>query len=122
MLRGFSAPPTTNSHFPIRGSKQGIMTAKPEGIEETTRICIKNVPPSYTDSKLKAHLASSSEPLTITDCKILRTKDGVSRKLAFVGFKNHIVSLCTRLQYMNRDIELLTFLRFIRISRWPNMP
>ena len=64
------------------------MTAKPEGIEETTRICIKNVPPSYTESKLKSHLASSSEPLTITDCKILRTKDGVSRKLAFVGFKD----------------------------------
>jgi len=69
------------------------MTSNPEEKEETTRICIKNVPPSYTELKLKAHLISKSlEPLTITDCKVLRTKDGISRKLAFVGFKDVNVS------------------------------
>ena len=69
------------------------MTSNPEENEETTRICIKNVPPSYTELKLKSHLISKSlEPLTITDCKILRTKDGISRKLAFIGFKDVNVS------------------------------
>lgn len=69
------------------------MTAKPQSQEETTRICIKNVPPNFTDAKLRSHLATNAqEPLTITDCKILRTNDGVSRKLAFVGFKNADVS------------------------------
>ena len=71
------------------------MTAKPEEVEETTRICIKNVPPSYTEAKLRSHLtSSSSQTLAITDCKILRTADGKSRKLAFVGFKDTEVRAC----------------------------
>ena len=59
--------------------------------ESTTRVCIKNVPVSFTESKLRQHLISSdndrNSKTVITDCKILKTKDGKSRKLAFVGFK-----------------------------------
>lgn len=55
--------------------------------ENTSRVCVKNVPPSCNESNLKSHLTSSDGSAVITDCKILRTKDGKSRKLAFVGFK-----------------------------------
>ena len=64
--------------------------------EKTTRVCIKNVPVSFTESKLREHLTSSdnggNNKTIITDCKILKTKDGKSRKLAFVGFKTPEVS------------------------------
>eukprot|EP00580_Thalassiosira_gravida_P013877 CAMPEP_0201682814 /NCGR_PEP_ID=MMETSP0494-20130426/51808_1 /ASSEMBLY_ACC=CAM_ASM_000839 /TAXON_ID=420259 /ORGANISM="Thalassiosira gravida, Strain GMp14c1" /LENGTH=907 /DNA_ID=CAMNT_0048166577 /DNA_START=501 /DNA_END=3224 /DNA_ORIENTATION=+ len=55
----------------------------------TTRACIKNLPPSFDETKLKRHLQqqSQSTSLKITDCKILKTKDGRSRKIAFVGFQ-----------------------------------
>ena len=63
---------------------------------ESTRVCIKNIPPSCTESKLQSHLLSNNKnghtKIIITDCKILRTKDGKSRKLAFVGFKSPNVS------------------------------
>ncbi|KAL7485049.1 hypothetical protein ACHAW6_010646 [Cyclotella cf. meneghiniana] len=54
----------------------------------TTRICIKNLPPSFDESKVKQHLQSNLSSLVLTDCKMLKTKDGRSRKIAFVGFKN----------------------------------
>ena len=55
--------------------------------QTTTRVCIKNVPLSFTEDKLRQHLISSSSfPLTITDCRILKTPNGKSRKLAFCGF------------------------------------
>lgn len=64
------------------------MTEKPNEIVDVTRICIKNIPPTFTESKLRSHLISNSQiPLVITDCKILRTKEGTSRKIGFVGFK-----------------------------------
>ncbi|KAL7541608.1 hypothetical protein ACHAXR_013349 [Thalassiosira sp. AJA248-18] len=55
----------------------------------TTRACIKHLPPSFDETKLKTHLQQSGpQPtLQITDCKILKTKDGRSRKIAFVGFQ-----------------------------------
>jgi len=77
------------------------MAAEPPGNtpdDETTRVCIKNVPPNFTETKLRSHLnANSHLALSITDCKVLRTKDGKSRKLAFVGFKDagmakHVIS------------------------------
>ena len=58
------------------------------GEENTsTRICIKNVPPSFDEAKLKSYLQSGQPSLKLTDCKLLKTKDGRSRKIAFVGFK-----------------------------------
>lgn len=60
-----------------------------ETFQDTTRVCIKNVPPNFNETNLRSHLTSNSQiDLIITDCKILRTQDGKSRKLAFVGFKN----------------------------------
>ncbi|KAL3821682.1 hypothetical protein ACHAXA_003240 [Cyclostephanos tholiformis] len=53
----------------------------------TTRICIKNLHPSFDETQLKSHLRTVQPNLLITDCKILKTKDGRSRKIAFVGFQ-----------------------------------
>jgi len=50
----------------------------------TTRVCIKNVPTSFDEKDLKKFLGK--QKVTITDCKILRRSDGLSRKMAFVGF------------------------------------
>lgn len=62
--------------------------ASPSTAEPTTRICIKNVPPSIQDvNQIKKFLIFSQEsyfsstPLTITDCRILN-----KRRMAFVGF------------------------------------
>mmetsp|Transcript_11802 Transcript_11802/g.24906 ORF Transcript_11802/g.24906 Transcript_11802/m.24906 type:complete len:923 (-) Transcript_11802:15-2783(-) len=71
------------------------MSASTASIQKTTRICIKNVPPSFDETKLRRHLLESgpstisSSNTFITDCRILKTKDGKSRKLAFVGFKTY---------------------------------
>lgn len=54
----------------------------------TTRVCIKNIHPSFDEAKLKIHLRTAQPSLVITDCKLLKTKDGRSRKIAFVGFQS----------------------------------
>jgi RNA recognition motif-containing protein len=65
--------------------------------EKVSRVCIKGLPPSCTEANLKSHLSNSSksnnrQSVIVTDCKILKTQDGKSRKLAFVGFKTPDVS------------------------------
>ena len=55
-----------------------------------TRVCIKNLPPTATENELKEFLCTSAqkqETVEITDCKVLRTAKGKSRKVAFVGFR-----------------------------------
>ena len=54
----------------------------------TTRVCIKNIHPSFDETKLKNHIRTAQPSLVITDCKLLKTKDGRSRKIAFVGFQS----------------------------------
>lgn len=76
------------------------------GEENTsTRICIKNVPPSFDEIKLKSYLQSSQPSLKLTDCKLLKTKDGRSRKIAFVGFKTHDMAE-TAVSYFDRSFAL----------------
>lgn len=53
----------------------------------STRICVKNLHPSFDETKLKSHLRNAQPNLHITDCKLLKTSDGKSRKIAFVGFQ-----------------------------------
>ncbi len=53
----------------------------------TTGICIKNLHPSFDETKLKSHLQTAQPALLIMDCKLLKTKDGQSPKIAFVGFQ-----------------------------------
>eukprot|EP00986_Skeletonema_menzelii_P015693 scaffold12404_cov132-Skeletonema_menzelii.AAC.6 len=76
------------------------------GEENTsTRICIKNVPPSFDEAKLKSYLQSGQPSLKLTDCKLLKTKDGRSRKIAFVGFKTHDMAQ-TAVSYFDRSFAL----------------
>lgn len=76
------------------------------GEENTsTRICIKNVPPSFDEAKLKSYLQSGQPSLKLTDCKLLKTKDGRSRKIAFVGFKTHDMAQ-TAVTYFDRSFAL----------------
>lgn len=69
-------------------------TSDSSGKINTTRVCIKGIPPNYDEMNLKRHLLQASKfggnddgGLVITDCKVLKTKQGSSRKVAFVGFK-----------------------------------
>jgi RNA recognition motif-containing protein len=50
----------------------------------STRICVKNVPKHVDERRLRQHFGTTGQ---VTDARILRTKDGQSRKMAFVGFK-----------------------------------
>jgi multiple RNA-binding domain-containing protein 1 len=62
-------------------------SSAPANATTTTRICIKNLHPSFDETKLKSHLRNAQPCLHITDCKLLKTADGKSRKIAFVGFQ-----------------------------------
>lgn len=50
----------------------------------SSRLCVKNVPKHLKEARLREHFASQGE---VTDVKIVRTADGTSRQMAFVGFK-----------------------------------
>lgn len=52
----------------------------------TSRIIVKNVPKHASEERLREHFASIGE---VTDCRVRKTEDGVSRQFAFVGFRNH---------------------------------
>jgi len=78
----------------VMEKKESTKTAAPtssDGKMSTTRVCIKGIPPMYDELNLKRHLLQSSKKfdgdLVITDCKVLKTNQGISRKVAFVGFK-----------------------------------
>ena len=67
--------------------------------KETSRICVKNIPQHATEERLieyfsklpsQYHAGGSNDDgskVIITDVKILKTKEGKSRKMAFIGFK-----------------------------------
>lgn len=90
----YQTPSTTYTEMAAmhQGRTEESESAPKESMS-ATRVCVKNLPPSFDEIKLKKHLQSSSkDPLVLTDCKILKTKDGRSRKIAFVGFKTPEVS------------------------------
>ena len=51
----------------------------------STRILVKNIPKHMTEARLRTHFGSTGA--TVTDAKIIRTRDGRSRLFAFVGFQ-----------------------------------
>ncbi|WBW72617.1 ribosome biogenesis RNA-binding protein Mrd1 [Schizosaccharomyces osmophilus] len=54
-----------------------------------SRIIIKNLPSYYEKEQLSKYLKSQSNlGVEITDVSVAKTKDGVSRRFAFIGFKN----------------------------------
>ncbi len=49
----------------------------------STRVCVKQLPTHATEQKLRELF---TEVAPVTDCRIMRRKDGRSRRFAFVGF------------------------------------
>ncbi|CAD7952778.1 unnamed protein product [Amoebophrya sp. A25] len=61
----------------------GTSTTATSSEVESSRVMLKNIPPYATDKRLRERFAEFG---SITDVKIL-TKNGMSRQLAFLGFK-----------------------------------
>ncbi|GAX79039.1 hypothetical protein CEUSTIGMA_g6479.t1 [Chlamydomonas eustigma] len=72
-----------------------------------SRLCVKNIPKYLTEHRLREHFAAKGE---ITDVKILKTKDGQSRQMAFIGFKSD-AEAALAISYYNH-----TFMDTFRIS------
>lgn len=51
-----------------------------------SRLIVKNLPNHMTSERLKKLVATYGE---VTDCKVIHTKEGDTRKFAFVGFKSN---------------------------------
>ena len=51
----------------------------------TSRICVKNVGKNTSDKQLRELFSKKGE---VTDARVLHTKDGKTRRIAFVGFRN----------------------------------
>lgn len=49
-----------------------------------SRVIIKNVPKVFTEKEIVDNFRKIDE---ITDCKVIRSENGESRRFAFVGFK-----------------------------------
>lgn len=49
-----------------------------------SRVCIKGLGPHTNEENLRVHFSSKGE---ITDCKIIKTKTGNSRKFGFIGYR-----------------------------------
>eukprot|EP00850_Spirogloea_muscicola_P015002 SM000111S18825 [mRNA] locus=s111:401562:407009:- [translate_table: standard] len=64
-----------------------------------SRICVKNVPPYVQEGRLKDHFAARGE---VTDARILRTSEGKSRQLAFVGYRSE-EEAAAAIKYFNRS-------------------
>ncbi|KAJ3277060.1 hypothetical protein HDV01_000112 [Terramyces sp. JEL0728] len=53
-------------------------------INKSSRIVVKNLPKYITSERLKKHFGTKG---VITDIKLVKTKDGVSRRFAYIGYK-----------------------------------
>ncbi|KAJ1649931.1 Multiple RNA-binding domain-containing protein 1 [Dispira simplex] len=49
----------------------------------STRIIVKNLPKYLKDDRFREHFSATSE---VTDCKLMKTPDGRSRKFGFIGY------------------------------------
>ncbi|GAB5029749.1 rna-binding protein 19 [Nannochloropsis oceanica] len=78
-----------------------------------TRLCVKNVPKHVDERRLKVHFGQQG---MVTDAKLLRTKRGESRKMAFVGFRTETEARAA-LEYFNQ-----TFLDTSRLVVEAAMP
>ncbi|KAK2080715.1 hypothetical protein QBZ16_000569 [Prototheca wickerhamii] len=52
--------------------------------QETSRLCVKNLPKHATEKRIKGHFAEKG---LITDAKLVKTRDGKSRCFAFIGYR-----------------------------------
>ncbi|PRT53768.1 Multiple RNA-binding domain-containing protein 1 [Wickerhamiella sorbophila] len=73
----------------------------------SSRVIVKNLPPKATETSIREHFSKKG---LITDVKLLRKKDGSSRRFAFVGYKNEDDAL-SAVQYFNES-----FMNTFRLS------
>jgi multiple RNA-binding domain-containing protein 1 len=66
-----------------------------------SRIIIKNIPKVFTEKEVTNHFKLVDE---VTDCKIVRTPQGVSRGFGFVGFRNPAAASKIKKTYDNTYI------------------
>ncbi|KAJ3326012.1 hypothetical protein HDV06_002397 [Boothiomyces sp. JEL0866] len=65
----------------------------------SSRIVVKNLPKYITSERLKKHFGAKG---TITDIKLVKTKDGVSRRFAYIGYKTDQQGL-DAVEYFNKS-------------------
>eukprot|EP01132_Coremiostelium_polycephalum_P003170 gene3170-3969_t len=76
-----------------------------------TRICVKQLPKHLTEKRFNEHFSKFGE---VTDCKIIRTKEGKSRLFGFIGYstnqsaKNALSLNGTYLDTSKISVELAT--------------
>jgi RNA recognition motif-containing protein len=61
----------------------GSQPERPRG-NPGTRLIVKNLPAHVNEKRLLEHFATRG---AVTDARVLRTRDGFSRKIGFVGFR-----------------------------------
>eukprot|EP00201_Polytomella_parva_P013824 CAMPEP_0175073562 /NCGR_PEP_ID=MMETSP0052_2-20121109/20661_1 /TAXON_ID=51329 ORGANISM="Polytomella parva, Strain SAG 63-3" /NCGR_SAMPLE_ID=MMETSP0052_2 /ASSEMBLY_ACC=CAM_ASM_000194 /LENGTH=203 /DNA_ID=CAMNT_0016341445 /DNA_START=32 /DNA_END=639 /DNA_ORIENTATION=+ len=78
---------------------QDFLSAPAEPEEPTSRICVKNIPKYVDEKRLNEFFSQKGD---VTDVKILRTTDGRSRQLGFVGFRTEAQAAAAQ-KYFNRS-------------------
>ena len=68
-----------------------------------SRICVKNIGKNTSDKQLRELFSSKGE---VTDVKVITTKDGQSRRFAFVGFRTDVQATEAQKHFNNTFIGL----------------
>lgn len=63
----------------------------------SSRIIVKNIPKNITENELKKHFSVKGD---VTDVKIIKKDNGVSRNFCFIGFRDESSAL-DAVQYFN---------------------
>ncbi|KAK9806736.1 hypothetical protein WJX72_000950 [[Myrmecia] bisecta] len=64
----------------------------------SSRICVKGLPKHVGEQRLREHFSEKGE---VTDAKVIRSKDGLSRQFGFVGFRTN-EQAAAAIKYFNR--------------------
>jgi len=70
-------------------NEEETMRESAEDDAPSSRLCVKNVPKRMDEGRLREHFARAGE---VTDVKVVRTTDGISRQMAFVGYKTEAMA------------------------------
>eukprot|EP00798_Chlamydomonas_sp_ICE-L_P010822 gene10822-16908_t len=65
----------------------------------SSRLCIKNIPKYALENRLREHFSQKGE---VTDVKVMKTRDGQSRQMGFIGYKT-VEEAARALKYFNRS-------------------
>lgn len=63
-----------------------------------SRIIVKNIPKVFAEKEIVTHFSQVDE---VTDCKVARNQQGISRGFAFVGFRSTVAAAQAKKRYDN---------------------